>query len=222
MPQAGSITLESIIYDFTEESEQSAPHKYFKLYNLAYRAMDKLGIDYFYKIRTAKLPLTSSRSAMIPSDCISINKIGVFDDDGKCVIPVYVKGSRYPAFFYSSVVFFNFWNGFGYSNIDGYVGRILPDYNINPVIENGYVNFPENFTFQNVAMEYVSAPKEDGGQYLVPIHFREAIVAYLAWADIRSMAPSRKGGIGDKAQRRKDWFNERRLAIASYKPVRLF
>ena len=45
------ITIDSVINDYIDESEQSV-HKYAKLYNIAVRGMEKLGLDFFYKIRT--------------------------------------------------------------------------------------------------------------------------------------------------------------------------
>ena len=55
----------------------------------------------------------------------------------------------------------------------------------------------------------------------MPIQFKEAIIAYLRWKDIISMPNSRKGTLGDKQMRRKDFYNERRLAIARFDPVNL-
>lgn len=55
----------------------------------------------------------------------------------------------------------------------------------------------------------------------VPIQFKEAIISYLRWKDIISIPSSRKGSIGDKAQRRHEYFNDRRLAVARYKPIHL-
>ena len=43
------ITIDSVINDYIDESEQSV-HKYAKLYNIAVRGMEKLGLDFFYKI----------------------------------------------------------------------------------------------------------------------------------------------------------------------------
>ena len=48
------ITLESVIYDYIDESEQSV-NKFTKLYNIGYRGMEKLGLDFFYKIKTIKI-----------------------------------------------------------------------------------------------------------------------------------------------------------------------
>ena len=53
------ITIDSVINDYIDESEQSV-HKYAKLYNIAVRGMEKLGLDFFYKIRTVKIPIDTT------------------------------------------------------------------------------------------------------------------------------------------------------------------
>ena len=44
---------------------------------------------------------------------------------------------------------------------------------------------------------------------------------YIAYNDIAMMPNTRKGSLGDKEQRRRQYFNERRLANARYRPVDL-
>ena len=73
------ITLDSVINDYIDESEQSV-HKYAKLYNIAVRGMEKLGLDFFYKIRTVKVAIdTTNYTAQLPNDYISYTKIDSTD-----------------------------------------------------------------------------------------------------------------------------------------------
>jgi hypothetical protein len=44
---------------------------------------------------------------------------------------------------------------------------------------------------------------------------------YIAYNDIAFMPNSRKGGLGDKEQRKRQYHNERRVANARYRPVDL-
>ena len=53
------ITIDSVINDYIDESEQSV-HKYAKLYNIAYRGMEKLGLDFFYKIKSVKIAIDTT------------------------------------------------------------------------------------------------------------------------------------------------------------------
>ena len=69
-------------------------------------------------------------------------------------------------------------------------------------------------------LEYIAAPMA-GGEYFIPVQFKEAVIAYLRWKDIISLPTSRKGSLGDKRDRRSDYYNERRLAIARYDAINL-
>jgi hypothetical protein len=54
---------------------------------------------------------------------------------------------------------------------------------------------------------------------MVPIQFREALIAWLAWQDIINIPSTRKGNLGDKRDRKNNYYNERRLANAQFKPL---
>jgi hypothetical protein len=69
-------------------------------------------------------------------------------------------------------------------------------------------------------LEYIASPIA-GGDYFVPVQFKEAMIAYLRWKDIISLPPTRRGSLGDKRDRRADYYNERRLAVARYDAIRL-
>jgi hypothetical protein len=69
-------------------------------------------------------------------------------------------------------------------------------------------------------LEYIASPVS-GGEYFVPIQFKEAVIAYLRWKDLISLPPSRRGSLGDKRDRRAEYYNERRIAIARYDAVKL-
>jgi hypothetical protein len=47
------ITLESVIQDYMTEGD-IANQKYFKIFNLAFRGMEQMGLDAFYKVQAVK------------------------------------------------------------------------------------------------------------------------------------------------------------------------
>ena len=53
------------------------------------------------------------------------------------------------------------------------------------------------------------------------MQFYEAIIAYIRWMDIASMPASTHVSLSAIQMRRHDYYNERRLAIARYKPLYL-
>ena len=76
----------------------------------------------------------------------------------------------------------------------------------------------EKFRYDYVMLEYVASPQQ-GQEYYVPVQFREALIAWLWWKDKRA-ANTNRGQVGLSRDAKNDFFNERRNAIARWKPTR--
>jgi hypothetical protein len=231
------ILLDECINAYLDESEQGN-HKYFKCWNLAFRAMTELGLDFFYTVKSVKLPVNPNYTVSLPEDYISYTKIGVLNNQGE-IIPLISNSTLTTAFDlqpsrvqqtddpsivtgYSpqGIVWWNFWNGYGLSNLYGLPSGspFVGSYKIDN--QNGLIVLDQYFQFEYVMLEYLSSPQQ-GAELYVPIQFKEAVIAYLRWKDLISMPTSRKGSLGDKRDRRADYYNERRLSIARYDAVNL-
>lgn len=130
----GWISLESVINDYLNESEQSH-NKYFKLYHIAFRGLEHLGLDFFYKVKSVKLPINANKTVTLPADYLKYTKLGILNGAGELVPLKYNEkltsfsdvmpnrltetesGNFVNLYSYSSPVFFNFWNGSSYSNL---------------------------------------------------------------------------------------------------------
>jgi hypothetical protein len=232
------ITIDSVINDYIDESEQSV-HKYAKLYNIAVRGMEKLGLDFFYKIRSVKIPIdTTNYTAELPNDYISYTKIGVLNSVGE-IIPLKFNNKmtyyadqqpdRLPltqdntlATWYQSdlPLWFNYWDGYGFQNIYGLPSGspFVGSFNIDD--SNGVVLLNQYFNYSYLMIEYLSSGNPDE-PFRIPIQFREALLSFLAWRDIASMPSTRKGNLGDKRDRKQEFYNQRRIANAQFKPLYL-
>lgn len=231
------VTIDEAITDYLTESEQGN-HKYFKCWNLAYRSMTELGLDFFYSVKSVKLPVNPNLTVTLPEDYLNYTKVGILNNEG-AIIPLTVNNNLTTAFDmqpnrlaqtqdpaivtgYSpqGIVWWNFWNGYGLSNLYGlpsgspFVGSFKIDN------KNGVIVLDEYYDFEYVMLEYIASPVA-GGEYFIPIQFKEAVIAYLRWKDLISMPPSRRGSLGDKRDRRAEYYNERRIAIARYDAVKL-
>jgi hypothetical protein len=232
------VPLDECINSYIDESEQSN-HKYFKLWHLAFRGMTELGLDAFYTSKSVKLPVLANLTVPIPHDCLKVGKVGVFNEQG-CVIPLSNNNTLSTAYDLqptrlsqtqdptlvtiqnnNGVIWgYNYWNGYNLGTLYGvpsgapFVGSYKIDNG------NGVIVLNETFSYPYIVLEYVASPIE-GGEYYIPIQFKEALIAYLSWKDIKSMPTSRKGSLGDKRDRKSDFYNERRLAIARYDPINL-
>lgn len=231
------ITLESVILDYIEESEQSI-HKYMKLFNLAFRGMDNLGVDFFYEVRTFKLPINSNGTVTIPENCLNWIKVGLFNFNGEIIPLAYndklsnyadlnpnrktknedvTYGNLNTLYSLSSPCFYNYWDGvgFGYLYGSGWIGGTFKvDMTNNVIILDNWNNC--NY----IVLEAMISPKTEE-DYYVPMVFREALIEWLGWRDIKHIPSSRKGSLGDKRDRQHDYYNARRLAIADWQPFNL-
>ena len=232
------ITIDSVINDYIDESEQSV-HKYAKLYNIAVRGMEKLGLDFFYKIRTVKIPIdTTNYTAQLPNDYISYTKIGVLNSVGE-IIPLkfnnkmtyyadqqpdrlaLTQDNTLATWYQSDMpLWFNYWDGYGFQNIYGLPSGspFVGSFNIDD--SNGVVLLNQYFYYSYLMIEYLSSGNPDE-PFRIPIQFREALLSFLAWRDIASMPNTRKGNLGDKRDRKQEFYNQRRIANAQFKPLYL-
>lgn len=231
------ITLDSVIYDYINQAELSN-HKYYKLFHLAFRCFEQLGIDFFYQVKSVKLPVNSNKTVTLPADFLNYTKFGVLNGVGEVVPLRYneklttlsdlqpnrqsqVSGNNYPDYYsYSSPFFFNFWDGNAYGNLYGVAGDFTYGGGFKVDKDNGVILLEPSFGYSELVLEYMSSPQE-GQDYYVPVQFREAIIAWLAWQDIAMIPSSKRGGLGDKDMRKKNYYNERRLGIARFRPFNL-
>lgn len=229
------ISVDSVIQDYLNESEQSQ-NKYFKCFHLAFRGFENLGLDFFYKVQSVKLPVNSNLTVSLPSDFLNWTKVGVLNDRGE-IIPLYYN-SRLTTYAdlnpdrltktqddtlvdsqnWGLNTWANYWTGASYTNIYGvpsgapFVGNFKID------SDNGVLVLDENFAYDYIILEYVSSPTETQ-EYYLPVQFRDALIAWLWWKDKKAISINR-GQVGISRDLKNDFYNERKNAIARYKPVR--
>lgn len=231
------ITLDSCINDYLTESEQSN-HRYFKLFHVGFRGMEQLGIDFFNQIKSVKLPILATKTVPLPADYLNYQKVGVLNAAGEAIPLKYnsklttyadllpgrlsktVDNTLFDLYIASTPIFYNYWNGDMFVNLYGcpsgapFVGGFKID------DSNGVIVLDENFGYDYIILEYIASPKE-GEEYYLPVQFREALIAWMAWKDIANLPTTRRGNLGDKRDRRHEFYNERRLANARYRPLYL-
>lgn len=232
------VSLDECIYGYIDEAELSN-HKYFKLRNIAFRGLTELGLDFFFQVRSVKLPVNENFTVTLPANYMNYTKIGVLNSVGEVIplsynpnfttyadlLPDRVQKTQDNTLFISSIqqpIWYNYWDGGLYTTLYGipsgapFVGTFKVD------TANGVILLTENFNYTYIILEYVGGPTEDEEVNCpIPIQFKEAMIAYLSWKDIKSLPSSRRGTLGDKRDRKQDFFNERRNAIARFKPFQV-
>jgi hypothetical protein len=231
------ISLDSIIYDYINEAELSQ-NKYFRLFHIAFRCMEDLGLDFFYQIKSVKIPINANKTVTLPADFLQYTKLGILNGIGELIPLKYndklttfadlqsnriaqTSASNFVNYYsFSSPVFFNYWNGSSYDNIYGVSGGYVYGGGFKIDIENGVILLDSSFSWNGLVLEYVSSPQE-GQEYYVPVQFRETIIAWLAWKDVANTTSRSHMNLGDKQMRRHEYFEARRKGIGQFRPFYL-
>lgn len=191
----------------------------------------------FYNIKSSKLPVKDNKTVELPNDYINYTKIGVFNNKGEVIplkynsklsnfadlLPDRLQKTQDNTLFnyYSpqSGIFYNYWNGSSYGNVYGIPSGspFVGNFKIDSV--NSLILLNDNFFYDYVIVEYISSPKE-GEEYYVPMQFREALIAFISWKDMTGNSKFH-AQLGEKRDRKHEFYNERRLANARYRPFYL-
>jgi len=229
------IPLDTIITDYLNEANLSQ-QQYFRLFHIAFRGFEDLGIDAFYQIKSVKLPVNANLTVTIPADYINWSKVGVLNDRGE-IIPLNYndKLTTYADLLPDRLektqdntlgswgyqyTWYNYWNGYAYSNIYGvpsgspFVGSFKVD------MPNGVILLDERFQYEYLMLEYIASPVA-GEEYYVPLQFREALISWLRWKDNISIPAKTHVANSNIQMRRHDYFEDRRKALAKWKPIRV-
>lgn len=237
MAQGSWVSLDTIVNSYIDETQQSYNNK-FRLSQLAFRGMDNMGLDFFYQIKSVKIQVLANKTVPLPIDYIQYTKVGVLNGRGEIICLKYndnltayaglsanrlaktVDNTLYDQYNYNTPLFYNYFDGNNIINLYGvpsgapFLGNFKIDNNLNIIL------LDEHFGYEYIILEYVASPQQDG-EYYIPIQFKEALIAWLAWKDIQNMSTSSHFNLGDKRDRRHEFYNERRLATARFKPFRL-
>lgn len=232
------ITLDSCITDYLNESEQNN-NKYFKVFHLAFRGFENLGIDFFYRVQSVKLPVNANKTVTLPANCIKWTKVGRLNSRGE-VIPLWYNekltrfadlspnrlsqtqdDSTIGADWNNQGVFWNYWNGAMYINIYGtpsgspFAGSFKVD------VDNGVILLDEHYREDYIMLEYVCSPQE-GQDYWIPVQFREALIAWLWWKDGKARGVRSHMQLGAARDAKHEFYNERKNAIAQWRQSTIY
>lgn len=233
------ITLDSVILDYLNESEQNN-NKYFKVFHLAFRGFENLGIDFFYRVQAVKLPVNANKTVTLRSDFLKWTKIGRLNSRGE-IIPLYYNskltkfadlwpnrltvtqdGSTIGADFDNNPnIWRNYWNGYAYTNIYGVPSGAPFAGSFNIDIDNGVILLDEHYREDYIMLEYVASPKEDN-DYWIPVQFREALIAWLWWKDGKARGVRSHMQLGAARDAKHEFYNERRNSLAQWRQSTIY
>jgi hypothetical protein len=222
------VPLSEVIYQYLDQSKQTNA-EYRRLWTVGVRGVEEMGMDVYSTPKTAKLVVNANKTVTLPSDYIGFSKVGVFNADGEVAtlkrnrnLSSYkinqadrtdsntdnTTGNTYRL---QDLAFVNYFDGARYVNIFG-AGAVLNgagSFDIDE--EQGILYLDNEYSHDYVVLEYLSSPADDV-DYKIPVQIREAVLAFIAWKDIEHLPLGRRASLGDKQLRRKEYYNQKRLA----------
>ena len=232
------VPLETVVKHFMAEAQLTGAH-YLRLYQLSVRGLTELGLDVTEEVKTEFLPVEANKTVFLPEDYIQWIKVGVLNENGEVAtlrrnesLTTYgsldsdrlsknLGGGVRVKFPYQNDAYQNFYNDGALFNLFGirsnmdYYGEFKVD------DANGVILLDNDFQYADIVLEYLSNPAE-AEDLVIPIQAQEALIAYLAWMDIRSMAASRRVNVAEKQIRKREYLRQKRLAKERLNPLRLW
>jgi hypothetical protein len=237
------LKLKDIIYSYMDEAIQNTS-VFRRLWTLAIRGLQDLSMDVFPNIKTCKVCIDGNMTAQLPEDYINWSKVGVLNMQGEVAtlklnnnLTLYADtsvdrlllntdsiGGGLAFGNLANLFYLNYYDGsygYGLTNLYGISGNEatkIGEFKIDE--EHGIIIVDNQYPTDYIILEYLAAPSCDD-DYKVPIQGQEALIAWLSWHDISQLAASRKVSVYDKTARRREYYNQKRLARERLKPIRI-
>lgn len=227
--------LAEVIYQYIDQAKLTTA-EFRRLWTIGVRGVEEIGMDVHATPKTVKLMVNANKTVNLPSDYIGFSKVGVFNPDGEVAtlrrnpnLTAYkidqndrlannTDDTEVDSFRLQDLAYVNYFDGARYVNIFG-AGALLNAAGEFDVDEDlGIIYLDNDFSHTYVVLEYLSSPADDV-DYKIPIQVRDAVLAYIAWKDIEMLPTSRRVNMSEKQIRRKEFYNQKRLARLRVNPV---
>lgn len=228
------ITLESVILDYISQANLTEA-AYFRLWNIAVRGLERMGLSYGNEPVTRKLTVMPNKTVELPNDYLSWNKVGVINDAGE--IATLLRNPNLSKFAsidadrvslntgtYNTIeqddLFLNFWHEDTFYNLFGVNSGTdeLGQFDIDEV--QGVILLDKDYKYDHVILEYMSSPAANG-DYKIKMVLREPLVAWIAWQDISNLPASRRSNANMVALRRQEYYRLFESTKKYVNPMRL-
>lgn len=229
------VGLAELIYQYIDQAKLTSS-EFRRLWTIGIRGVEEIGMDVHSTPKTVKLMVNANKTVTLPSDYIGFSKVGVFNPNGEVAtlrrntdLTAYkidssdrlssnTDDTAVQTFRLQDLAYINYSEGARYVNVFG-VGNLLNSAGSFDISEDEGILYLDNlFPYDYVVMEYFSSPADDV-DYKVPFQVKEAIISYISWKDIEVLPTGRRVSIGDKQLRRKEFYNQKRLARLRVNPV---
>lgn len=229
-----NIRLSDVVNFYISESNQTSA-QFLRLWTLAFRGLVDMGFNTMWQPKTIRIKLNDNKTADLPADYMNWVKVGVFNSYGEiATLTVNNNLSTYkdlhhnrltdiaadvttPDMLAGSPFYFNYFFDGNYQTLFGVPAGLITPGSCRIDEKNEVILFDPNFQYDYVVMEYISSPQEDD-DFSIDVRFQEPMISWLRWKDVQS---SKVVGVGEKRDRKKDYYADLKKSKKFQKPFRL-
>lgn len=227
------VKLSQLVADYISQQDGTQQDQ-FRITNIARRGVRMLNMDIIGEIRTQVLTMNPNKTVDLPSDYIHFTKIGTVNAKGEIAtfrqntdmaLASDRSGGRFQlpasatqALASGSSIYYNYINQGAYYQLLGLGSGSsnVGEYRIDEA--NRIICFSSSIAFSQIVMEYLSDGTDaDNGDAQVDERAYEAMIGFIRWKDYEGK--TKKHGLGEIVQARKDYFNERELLRLRLHPL---
>lgn len=211
------IPLKEVVSYFLDENDKSIGD-FDKCWILAFRGMKKLGHAMTNEPKSVRLPVNGNKTVTFPSDYVSWTKIGILNDNGEVsTLKInnaltsfkdnnpnrlqQINGDINNGFqtIIGTPFYLNYYYNGYYQQMFGVGGGLIQYGECKVDEKNNVIILPPDFKYDNIMLEYLSAPERDG-DYQILESTSEAIIAFIAW---KMKAASRENFFAEATEARR-------------------
>jgi hypothetical protein len=219
--------LSKIIYEYINQAGHTNAH-YRRLYSIGVRGVKEAELDVLGDAKVTRVAVLPNKTAKLPDDCLNVLNIGVENGLGQLAVlkkdptmtgyrkesdlrlqqdfgKVAVDTTRIRDFAYINAMEGSAsYKAFGAYDKTSFVGSYK--------IEDGFIILNPEFGYDYLLVEGIMSIDETDVD--VEEIAEETIIAYLAWKDAQYMPTGRKMNLSEKAMRKSEFYNQKRLLKA--------
>jgi len=208
------VTTNEIVRNVLSQEEKNTTHDYLRYLGYANRGLKVLTYDVLGATKVVLLEVSSALKIDLPGDYVDYTFVGVVGNDG-VVQPLGAKGDIPKIGTGNALIknsqFFTGTNGavFGAGGGQNMLGYYQPQIDA----DNNQMLFAATQNGTVIYLEYISDGRAEGGQTIVHEYAEEALHAWIHWKSIQF---KRNVSRVDKDTARREFKNEKRLAVARF------
>lgn len=243
-PISTNIKLKLIVLGYIEASKQSES-EFLRLWRICFTGFKQMGLNAFWEPKTWVLPVTPSKVAFWPQECLQWIKIGQFNWNGELqtlrinedltvfhadldnrlsdIMPEIgdCAGALQSDLWFNG---FDYFYGNGPSTATdrpfGLHSRLIQNGECVVDEKNRLIALNPDYPYSEVVMEGLCSPEEDD-DYAIPMQFEQAMKAWLGWQDIAYLPSTNHVQNNTIMMRGKMFKSQCMLAKKMFKPFRL-